>query len=85
MDASGCLRGTITRPVDPDGVGPGRETVALARRSSEHGSQVTEIGICRSRQPGSAAIFRGNALSPYRPPQCACRRADDFANGRRDH
>ena len=39
LDANGRLIGTITRPVEPEVVGPGREKVYLARRSSKHGSQ----------------------------------------------
>lgn len=33
-DADGRVIGTISRPVDPDVVGPGREKVYLARRSA---------------------------------------------------
>ena len=33
-DADGRVIGTISRPVDPDVVGPGREKVYLARRGA---------------------------------------------------
>lgn len=33
FDAHGRLIGTITRPVEPEAVGPGREKVYLARRA----------------------------------------------------
>lgn len=33
-DAEGRVIGTISRPLDPDVVGPGREKVYLARRSA---------------------------------------------------
>jgi hypothetical protein len=33
LDANGRLIGTITRPVDSEALGPGREKVYLARRS----------------------------------------------------
>jgi hypothetical protein len=34
FDASGRLIGTITRPVEPEVFGPGREKVYVARRST---------------------------------------------------
>lgn len=39
FDADGRLIGTIIRPVEPEVVGPGREKVYLARRSSAQASQ----------------------------------------------
>ena len=33
LDADGRLIGTITRPVEPEALGPGREKVYLARRA----------------------------------------------------
>lgn len=39
FDANGRLIGTITRPVEPEVVGPGREKVYLARRTPDRTSQ----------------------------------------------
>jgi hypothetical protein len=39
FDANGRLIGTITRPVQPEVVGPGAEKVYLARRSSNRAPQ----------------------------------------------
>ena len=38
LDERGCVIGVITRPVDPEVLGPGREKVYLARRRPEHTS-----------------------------------------------
>lgn len=39
FDANGRLIGTITRPVEPEVIGPGREKVYLARRTAPRSSQ----------------------------------------------
>ncbi len=39
LDANGQLIGTISRPLDAEALGPGREKVYLARRPMPHGER----------------------------------------------